>query len=132
MRARDGFTLLEVLVALAILGLSMTTATAIISHGWSRLAEDDAQFRAILDADVIAARIGLDIPPDFPGQSGDLPDGASYRVDIAPYPWPAATSESPLALRRAELRQVTVSVSGPKLPDGYKLQTLIVVPRGSR
>jgi prepilin-type N-terminal cleavage/methylation domain-containing protein len=77
-----GFSLLEALVALAILSAVVTTSLSIASSSMYRSAEALEEFRAFMMADAILQRAGPEIPL-VPGRtSGRLNDGGVWSLSI--------------------------------------------------
>lgn len=79
-----GFTLIEVLVALAILALTFTFAYRAFSGGLGRLSDDGRTESAVLLARSQLARVGRDIAlsdGEVDGRAG----GFSWRIGITPY-----------------------------------------------
>ena len=88
-RAQSGFTLIEVLVALAIVAIAFVVALGIFTGGLSRLDHDHNVQYALLVAQSELARVGQDIalqdreidgPADSQGE-----DGFTWHIAIAPY-----------------------------------------------
>ncbi|MDR6290858.1 prepilin-type N-terminal cleavage/methylation domain-containing protein [Inquilinus ginsengisoli] len=84
-RRENGFTLVEVLVALAVLGGIAATALVLLVSGRDRDARATAQLRAGLAAEAILERVGLDLPLAPRSVSGRLGDGSAWSLSIAPY-----------------------------------------------
>lgn len=102
---QSGFTLIEVLVALAILGLSASALLRLAANGVERVQESEAEMAASALAQSLLARAGQDIPL----KDGDLAGeeaGLKWRLRVSPY--------GSLADHQAwasDARQVSVSVS---------------------
>jgi general secretion pathway protein I len=79
-----GFTLVEVLVALAILGLLFGIAFNALSEGFDWLGRAAGQQHAMTLAETTLARIGHDIALRDGQQQGDSGD-YRWSVDITPY-----------------------------------------------
>jgi general secretion pathway protein I len=83
-RPAAGFTLIEVLIALAILAVAFGFGIPAISGSLSRGTQTALQDRATTLAESLLARAGADIPlaeGGMEGQAGDL----AWRVTIAPW-----------------------------------------------
>jgi prepilin-type N-terminal cleavage/methylation domain-containing protein len=80
-----GFTLIEVLVALAILALTFTFAYRAISGGLDRLFSDGQAERAVLLAQAQLARVGHDIALVDGTTDGRDPSGFSWQITVSPY-----------------------------------------------
>jgi prepilin-type N-terminal cleavage/methylation domain-containing protein len=81
--AGAGFTLLEVLVALVILGLALAFLTGTISDSLGRAERTEREDRAAILADGILARLGRDLPLQTGirlGRDGEL----FWRLVITP------------------------------------------------
>ncbi len=81
-----GFTLLEVLVAFAVLAVGLGVAFEIFATGLRGARSADALTRAVLIADSRLARVGVETELT-PGQSeGETGDGTRWRVEIREQP----------------------------------------------
>jgi prepilin-type N-terminal cleavage/methylation domain-containing protein len=80
-----GFTLVEVLVALAILGSISAAALVLLVSSRDRDARSNSQMRAGLAAEAILDRVGLDLPLAPRSLSGSLADGSAWSLAIAAY-----------------------------------------------
>ena len=91
----SGFTLIEVLVALAIVAIAFVAALGVFTGGLSRLDHDHNVQYALLIAQSELARVGQDIALqdreidghgiDDRGQDGQGDDGFSWHIAITPY-----------------------------------------------
>ncbi|HEV2563904.1 MAG TPA: type II secretion system protein [Microvirga sp.] len=84
-RNRAGFTLLEALVALAILTGTTASLMVLIATNGRAQAQADADVSAALHARTLLARIGRDLPLAEGGQSGALDSGDRWSVLITPF-----------------------------------------------
>jgi prepilin-type N-terminal cleavage/methylation domain-containing protein len=89
-RSRGGFTLLEVLVAVAVLGLLYTVLAGIAAQGLRAEGESGRELRASLLADLALAEIegGLElgvVPPVGPPQEREE-EGYAVEIEVAPLP----------------------------------------------
>ncbi len=90
MRAK-GFTLLEVLVALAVLGSVLTTVFGVFSSGLRSLSQSDDRLTLALIAESLLNRADLDLTRAESEVSGSMPDGVRWRVTRRPYAASQAT-----------------------------------------
>lgn len=114
----DGFTLLEVMVALVILGLAVAMLSGSVFDSLARAARIKTQNQAATLADSILGRLGEDIPlrtGTIQGQDENL----AWTLTVAP--WPGGSNIVPLD--RVDL---TIQESGAKMIGHW--QTLRVAP----
>jgi general secretion pathway protein I len=81
-----GFTLVEVLVALAIVAIAFAVALGILSSGLSRLDHDHNVQHALLVAQSELARVGQDIPVADRVIDGEGENGFAWHIAITPFP----------------------------------------------
>jgi type II secretion system protein I len=87
-RAREsGFTLIEVLVALAVLGTVLATAFGMVSGQLRRIARADEQVTLALFAQNLLARVDTGLG-QAPSASGSTADGLRWTVLRSPYRLP--------------------------------------------
>lgn len=120
-----GFTLVEVLVALAILALTFGFAYRAMSGGLGRLADDGAAEEAVLVARAQLARVGYDLPLADGETAGRAAGGYSWRIGITPYGPP----EAGLAGHRVV---VDVGWRSGRLARRVRLETLRLAPAGNQ
>ncbi|MGF6227682.1 prepilin-type N-terminal cleavage/methylation domain-containing protein [Inquilinus ginsengisoli] len=114
-----GFTLVEVLVALAVLGGITATALALLVSSRDRDARATTQARATLAAEAILERVGLDLPLVPRSASGRLGDGSAWSLAIAPW----REDGMPQAAGQPGLLSITVRVA-PRRGPAVQLVTL--------
>jgi general secretion pathway protein I len=80
-----GFTLLEVLIAFAILAVALAALMQAFSHGINatRVAEERAT--AVMLARSVMDEVGRSIPLQEGQHTGDRESGLSWRLDIHPF-----------------------------------------------
>jgi prepilin-type N-terminal cleavage/methylation domain-containing protein len=113
----DGFTLLEVLVALAILGGSSTAVLLSLSNHRAWQARSEAHLHLAMTAEGVLQRVGLDIPL----KDGQVSDGSGdVRWIAAMSPHDAGTD----SMNGSRLYKITVTVSSRSSSDRVTLTTL--------
>ena len=90
MRSQRGYTLIEVIVAFAVLGIALMLLLGTLSNGTRQVRWAADSGRAALHAQSLLDGIGIDIPV-VPGSStGEFEDGRyRWSLEIAPYVDPA-------------------------------------------
>ncbi|WP_312709936.1 prepilin-type N-terminal cleavage/methylation domain-containing protein [Stenotrophomonas sp.] len=107
-RAR-GFTLLEVIVAFALLGLALTLLLGSLSGGARQVKDAELRTRAVLHAQSLLAAAGVEEPLQVGRQQGEWEQGRyRWELQVQPYTEPRAGSapvaDSPGAPWLAELQ----------------------------
>ena len=121
-RAKAGFTLLEVLIAFAILALSLGAILQAFGTGLVAITRAESHATAALQARSLLAEVGSSRPLE-PGESvGDFDDGTLWTVTIEPY---QEGDESEALDFGVVLYQVEVAV-GDQERDLVTLKTLRV------
>jgi type II secretion system protein I len=104
-RGDSGFTLLETLVALAILGIVMSTVYAVIGSGLRTAHRDEDRLLLGLVAQNLLARSHYDLNPRDGALSGDIGGGLRWRIESEPYAVPEGLlPEAPPAFDELALR----------------------------
>jgi general secretion pathway protein I len=119
-RRDAGFTIIEVLVALGILGLVLASAWGLLSTGAVGVARADHTTRAVLVAESVLAALGSNVDPQDDGLSDTSDDGFSWRVSIRPYSDETTPPPKPAALR---LYRIEIAVQRGRGLD-YRVVTL--------
>jgi prepilin-type N-terminal cleavage/methylation domain-containing protein len=83
-RRHQGFTLVEVVVALLIFGLAFAVVARIVQTGVLQSGRAEAMTTATLLARSQLARIGADVPVTESELDGDAGDGFRWRIVIRP------------------------------------------------
>ena len=97
-----GFTLIEVLVALAVLAAVLSSAFGVFSTGLRGLSRSDERLTLALFAESLLTRSGLDLARGADAEaSGSTAEGLSWRVRRVPFQLPkaeidAAVEEAPV------------------------------------
>lgn len=103
---QEGFTLIEVLIALAIAGFAFTLAFQIFSGAAFLAAADLQQEEAVGVLDSELARVGRDIPLVDGTVHGATPDHYLWQIDIIDQ-----DDGQQLAFERETLKQLTITVA---------------------
>lgn len=82
--AQAGFTLVEVLVALAVLAIGLGSAFQALSGSLGWLDRSRGDRIALALAEALLARVGHDLPLQDREAGGRTPDGLTWRVLINP------------------------------------------------
>ncbi len=78
----QGFSLIEVLVSLVIVGISLVVLLQIFSGGLQRISGSVETYKASLFARSLEARIGRDLPLQTGLQRGESEQGFEWVIDI--------------------------------------------------
>ena len=121
-----GFSLLEVLVAFAILSISLGVLLQIFATGLRNVGIADDYTRAALYAESILAAIGREVPLAEGEHSGPVNEQFSWRSTVSVYTEGMPDSEKP----RYRAYRVSVEVYWPGLVQNRSvvLETLRLAP----
>ncbi|AKC88050.1 type II secretion system protein XpsI [Pseudoxanthomonas suwonensis] len=125
-----GFTLLEVIVAFALLALALTLLLGTLSGAARQVRHSEAISRASLHAQSLLAQAGVGEALE-PGRREGTFDKGVYRwtLEIAPYADSAPVLTMPVRLSSPQLRQLTLEVRwGDEPGQAMRWQTLRLVP----
>ena len=125
-----GFTLLEVLIAFAVLAVALGVAFEIFATGLRGARSADALTRAVLIAESRLAGVGAETELT-PGQSaGETDDGIRWRINIAEPPAAGGDDERLDTPSRPILLDIAVTVSWRDVGGGqsFVLRTSRLVP----
>jgi len=93
-RADSGFTLIEVLVAFAILAVTLTSVSGALSSGMMQERAADRATARVLEARSILDRIGTDLSLREPLWTGMLATGEPWSATVRPL---SETGDTPFA-----------------------------------
>lgn len=109
-----GFTLVEILMAFAIMAFAFTLLFQTFSTGLLGLSRAEERLRALQYAESVLARIGSDIQLENGSETGQFEDGSEWDVVIDTYEEDGAAISDPLKGRLFGV-EVTVRGMGPAL-----------------
>lgn len=119
----DGFTLIEILVALAILSISLTVLLAIFSQVLNRTRDNEFRAQARVLAQSLLA--GTAAEPPARNLSGRAANGLTWRIHSEPYLHRDAVGRGPNAV----VVSATVIWRDGDRPRSLTLTTLEIVSR---
>lgn len=115
-----GFTLLEIVIALAILGLSLGVLFGILSHSISRAKANEVEARERALARAVLGQATIE--RDSYGATGHTDDGLIWHLQTVPYG--TAEDAASWSHRLVELR-LTISTSGGGHQFSYRTLRLM-------
>lgn len=128
-RREAGFTLVEVIVALAILSAGLGLLLGLISNSLHRAASAQRMAQAGSLAQSLMAEVGTVLPIRPEARDGQYPDGFRWHLKVQPYDRASDSEDRPVGLYRIsaeiEWEQGTETRS-------YALTTLRLGPRDGR
>lgn len=123
---QSGFTLLEVVVAVMVLGLAVAASFNVFSTGFRQSGAAERHVVAVIHAENKLAALGT-LEPIVPGETeGDIDGTYRWRLAVAPVPEDEAERE-PDAPRPVRI-DVTVLWGGDADPDSVTLTTYRLAP----
>jgi general secretion pathway protein I len=123
-----GFTLIEVIVALAMLSAGLSVLLGMISTGLERTGVAGRTAEAASLAQSLLAQIGTDFPIKPDQREGVFPNGDRWHLTMQPYRRSRDGAE-----RAVELYQVSAQIEWTKgqEPRAFALSTLRLGPRAA-
>ncbi|HBK44949.1 MAG TPA: general secretion pathway protein GspI, partial [Xanthomonadaceae bacterium] len=101
MRRQRGYTLIEVIVAFALMAMAMTLLLGSLSGAARQVRHADDVSRATLHAQSLLAGLGVEAPLVPQRRSGDFEQGRyRWALEVAPYADPRAPAD-PVADRKS-------------------------------
>jgi general secretion pathway protein I len=124
-----GFTLVEVLVALAMLSAGLALVLSMISNGlgWTASAQQMAEAGSL--AQSLMARVGTELAIQPGEHTGEFTGGYRWRLTLAPYGEVRQGDDSPIALYAVSTE---VAWTEHDMPRSYSLTSLRLGPKGAR
>lgn len=105
MKRQRGYSLLEVIIAFALLALALTLLLGSLSGASRQIGQADQRTRAVLHAQSLLATLGVDAPLQAGQQQGEWENGRyQWQLQVAPYVEP-----------RSGALPVADTVAGPSL-----------------
>jgi general secretion pathway protein I len=98
-KAEAGFTLIEILVAFAILGLVAAAVLSVFSSGPGRIVHAENQRLAVLTVKSLLAEVGAGRAIEAGGWEGDTRDGGRWKLVMAPYAGASSDPDHPPPLQ---------------------------------
>lgn len=123
-----GFSLLEILVAFAILALSLGVLLRIFGGGGQIAAVADEYSRSIVVAESLMNSLGVEIPLEPGEREGDVDEIYHWTLNVHPYPLDAVvtgTAQPPFIPYWVDL---SVSWGDADDPRAFDLKTLRLLP----
>lgn len=109
---QHGFTLIEVIVAFALLALALTLLLGTLSGAARQIRRADEGSRAALHAQSLLAQAGAGEPLRPGHEQGELEDGHfRWSLDVAPYADPASAPTAPQAVGAPRLLELRLTVA---------------------
>ncbi|MDY0955952.1 prepilin-type N-terminal cleavage/methylation domain-containing protein [Stenotrophomonas rhizophila] len=131
MKHQRGYSLLEVIVAFAVLALALTLLLGSLSGASRQIKQADLRSRAVLHAQSLLAVTGVVEPLQEGERSGEWEDGRyRWQLQVAPYQEPR-TDALPVAdtVAGPRLAQLTLQVSwGDTDADRMQWRSLRLLP----
>ncbi|WP_409977601.1 MULTISPECIES: prepilin-type N-terminal cleavage/methylation domain-containing protein [unclassified Bradyrhizobium] len=128
-RGEAGFSLVEVIVALAMLSVGLTVLLGMISNGLGRTGTAERTAEAVSLAQSLLAEVGAELAIKADLRAGEFPHGFRWHLTMRPYHPSREGGE-----RGIELYQVSAQVDWDEGADqrSFELSTLRLGPRASR
>lgn len=127
MRRQAGYSLLEVLVAFALLAAALTVLLGALSGAARQVRHGEDAGRARLHAQSLLAGLGVQAPLQAGSDAGDWEDGR-YRWSLQVQPFQAADAGAAEPLAGPQLLQVQLQVRwGERAGEQLQLQGLRLV-----
>ncbi|CAD7736028.1 hypothetical protein LMG31886_36260 [Xanthomonas hydrangeae] len=118
MKRQRGYTLIEVIIAFALLALALSLLLGSLSGAARQVRAADESTRATLHAQSLLAAQGMDKPLVPEQQQGSLEDGHfRWSMDVRPYDEPRRNPQAPVSPGAHTLLQLTLVVRWGEQPS---------------
>jgi general secretion pathway protein I len=124
-----GFTLVEVIVALAMLSIGLGVVLGVISSSLRQAAKAERMAEAGSLAQSLMAEVGVDFPIIPEARDGQFPNGYRWRLKMQPYGDAREREEWPVGLYAISTE---VEWDDGAQPRSYALTTLRLGPKAVR
>lgn len=126
---QSGFSLLEILVAFAVLSISLGVLLRIFGGGGRIAATADEYSRAIVVAESLLATAGIETPLRPGETSGQIGDTYRWVMRVEPYPPDEALAAAPTNIGfKPYWVELTVEWGDSDDPRAFDLKTLRLLP----
>lgn len=122
-----GFSLLEILVAFAILSLSLGILLRIFGGAGHIAATADEYSRAIAVAETMYAQLGIEVPLQLGETHGEVNDTYRWTLRVDPYPIDEALLGAQQGYKPYWV-ELSVEWGGEEDPRAFDLHTLRLLP----
>jgi general secretion pathway protein I len=123
--SKSGFTLLEVLVALAILSVALGALYHIFSAGLDYQTKAAREAEAVSIAQSLLARVGADVPVKAGESSGEIDNGFFWSLTVTPIDAPTGAAALPVDVK------ATVTWHSGGSERSVTLQSTRLIPRAT-
>ncbi|KOR45801.1 general secretion pathway protein GspI [Xanthomonas oryzae] len=118
MKRQRGYTLIEVIVAFALLALALSLLLGSLSGAARQVRAADESTRATLHAQSLLAVQGIEKPLEPEQQQGTFENGHfRWSLDVRPYDEPRRTPQAPISPGAHRLLQLTLVVRWGEQPN---------------
>lgn len=132
MKRQRGYSLLEVIVAFALLALALTLLLGSLSGASRQIRQADLRSRAVLHAQSLLAVTGIEAPLQAGHSAGQWEDGRyRWELDVVPYAEPRGAAAAAVAepVAGPTLAQLTLQVRwGDADADRLQWRSLRLLP----
>ena len=128
-RHQAGFTLVEVIIALALLSIGLTVLLGLISSSLRQAADAERMAEAGSLAQSLMAEVGVDLPISLQERDGQFPNGYRWHLKMYPYGDAREREEWPVGIY---MISTEVEWQEGERRRSYALRTLRLGPRQVR